>query len=118
MALYLITGGAGFIGSNLVEALLARGERVRVLDDFSTGKRSNLEPFLSKIEVHEGSLVKIDDCRRAVAGADYVLHQGALPSVPKSVAMPRESNEVNVTGTLNMLIAARDAKVKRFVYAA
>jgi nucleoside-diphosphate-sugar epimerase len=118
MALFLVTGGGGFIGSNLVEALVGRGERVRVLDDFSTGRRGNLEAWMSRIEVVEGSIARFDDCARAVAGADYVLHQAALPSVPKSVAMPRESNEANVTGTLNMLVAARDAKVKRFVYAA
>jgi nucleoside-diphosphate-sugar epimerase len=118
MAFYLVTGGAGFIGSNIVETLVARGERVRVLDDFSTGKRRNIEPFLPKIELIDGSVAKFDDCRRAVDGVDFVLHQGALPSVPKSVAMPRESNDANVTGTLNMLVAARDAKVKRFVYAA
>lgn len=118
MAFYLVTGGAGFIGSNLVEALLARGERVRVLDDFSTGKRKNLEPWASKIEIIEGSMARFEDAQKAVEGVDYVLHQAALPSVPKSVAMPRESNEANVTGTLNMLVAARDAKVKRFVYAA
>jgi UDP-glucose 4-epimerase len=118
MALYLVTGGAGFIGSNLVEALLERGERVRVLDDFSTGKRKNLDPWVSKIEIVEGSMSRFEDAERAMSGVDYVLHQAALPSVPKSVAMPRESNEANVTGTLNMLVAARDAKVKRFVYAA
>lgn len=118
MAHYLVTGGAGFIGSNLVEALVKRGERVRVLDDFSTGKRSNLAPFASDVELIEGSLASSRDCERAAAGVDYVLHQGALPSVPKSVAMPRESNEANVTGTLNMLVAARDAKVRRFVFAA
>jgi nucleoside-diphosphate-sugar epimerase len=115
MALYLVTGGAGFIGSNLVEALLAKGERVRVLDDFSTGKRTNLAQWASRIELHEGSITRFEDCARATAGVDYVLHQAALPSVPKSVALPRESNEANITGTLNMLVAARDAKVKRFV---
>jgi nucleoside-diphosphate-sugar epimerase len=118
MAHYLVTGGAGFIGSNLVEALLARGERVRVLDDFSTGKRANLQPWLDRIELVEGSLARIEDCRRAAAGVDYVLHQGALPSVPKSIAMPLESNQANVDGTLNILVAARDAGVKRLVYAA
>src|SRR5688500_9376230 len=99
MALYLVTGGAGFIGSNLVEALLQRGEKVRVLDDMSTGRRENLAPFLSRVEFVEGSIVDFETCRRAVDGADYVLHQAALPSVPKSVALPRESNEVNITGT-------------------
>jgi UDP-N-acetylglucosamine 4-epimerase len=118
MASYLVTGGAGFIGSNLVEALLARGERVRVLDNFATGKRANLAPFLSRIELIEGSITRLEDCQRAVEGVDYVLHQAAMPSVPRSVAMPIESNETNVVGTLHMLVAARDARVKRFVYAA
>jgi nucleoside-diphosphate-sugar epimerase len=118
MAHYLVTGGGGFIGSNLVETLVGRGERVRVLDDFSTGKRENLAPWRDRIEVLEGSLTRIEDCRRAADGVDYVLHQGALPSVPKSVELPRETNEVNVVGTLNMLVAARDAKAKRFVFAA
>lgn len=118
MAHYLVTGGAGFIGSNIVEALVARGEKVRVLDDFSTGKRQNIAPWLSSIELIEGSIARPDDCHRAVRGVDYVLHQGALPSVPKSVEHPRETNEANVSGTLNMLVAARDAKVRRFVFAA
>jgi nucleoside-diphosphate-sugar epimerase len=118
MAHYLVTGGAGFIGSNLVEALVARGERVRVLDNFATGKRSNIQPWLHKIELIEGSVTRLEDCQRAVEGVDYVLHQAALPSVPKSIAMPLESNEANVVGTLHMLVAARDARVKRFVYAA
>jgi UDP-glucose 4-epimerase len=118
MAQYLVTGGAGFIGSNLVEALVAKGERVRVLDDFSTGKRDNLAPWLDQIELITGSITDIEACRQAVKGVDYVLHQGAMPSVPKSVELPRESNEANVTGTLNVLVAARDAKVKRVVYAA
>jgi nucleoside-diphosphate-sugar epimerase len=118
MALYLVTGGAGFIGSNLVEALLARKEKVRVLDDFSTGKRENLLPWIDRIEVVTGSLTDIDACRHAARGVDYVLHQGALPSVPKSVELPRETNDANVTGTVNILVAARDAKVKRVVYAA
>jgi UDP-glucose 4-epimerase len=113
-----VTGGAGFIGSNLVEALLSRGEKVRVLDDFSTGKRANLAPFMEKIELVEGSITNPDDCHRAVEGADFVLHQAAIPSVPKSVEIPIETNAANVGGTLNMLVAARDAKVKRLVYAA
>jgi UDP-glucose 4-epimerase len=118
MSHYLVTGGAGFIGSNLVEALVARGQRVRVLDNFATGKRENLLPWLERIELVEGSLASFDTCQRATAGVDYVLHQGALPSVPKSVAQPRESNEANIDGTVNLLVAARDAKVKRVVFAA
>jgi UDP-glucose 4-epimerase len=118
MAFYLVTGGAGFIGSNLVEALVARNEKVRVLDNFSTGKRENLAPWLAKVELIEGSITDVDVVKRAVAGVDYVLHQAAMPSVPKSVELPRESNEANVTGTVNVLVAARDAKVKRVVYAA
>jgi UDP-glucose 4-epimerase len=118
MAHYLVTGGAGFIGSNLVEALIKKGERVRVVDDFSTGKRANVKPFLSGVELVEGSIADLDLCRRATKDVDFVLHQGAIPSVPKSVELPRETNEANVAGTLNMLVAARDAKVKRFVFAA
>lgn len=118
MAQYLITGGAGFIGSNLVEALVAKGERVRVLDNFSTGKRENIAPWLDRIELIEGSITDLATCHRAVEGVDYVLHQAALPSVPKSIELPIESNEANITGIVNMLVAARDAKVKRFVFAA
>lgn len=114
----VVTGGAGFIGSNLVEALVARGENVRVLDDFSTGKRENLAPWIDQIELIEGSITDPKAVERAVQGVDYVLHQGALPSVPKSVELPRESNEANISGTVNVLIAARDAGVKRVVYAA
>ena len=118
MATFLVTGGAGFIGSNLVEALLERGETVRVLDDFSTGKRANLETFSDQITLIEGSITEEAACRRAVAGVDYVLHLAALPSVPRSVEDPVGTNEVNVNGTLNMLVASRDAGVKRFVFAA
>lgn len=85
MASFLVTGGAGFIGSNLVERLVARGDAVRVLDDFSTGHRRNLEPWLDAIELIDGSIVSADDCARAVDGVDYVLHHGAMPSVPKLV---------------------------------
>ena len=98
MALYVVTGGAGFIGSHLVEALLARGEGVRVLDNFSTGKRENLDPFLDRIDLIEGDLRQIDDVRRAVDEADYVLHQAALRSVPRSVNDPMSTNDVNVGG--------------------
>lgn len=118
MAHYLVTGGAGFIGSHIVDALVERGETVRVLDDFSTGKRENLDPSYDHVELVEGSLTDPDMVRDAVDGVDYVLHQGALPSVPRSVADPARSNEVNVTGTLNVLLAARDAGVRRVVYAA
>ena len=114
---YLVTGGAGFIGSHLAETLVRQGERVRVLDNFSTGKPGNLEPFRKDAELLEGDLRSLDDCRKAVAGVDFVLHQAALPSVPKSVADPLATNESNITGTLNLLVAARDAGVKRVVYA-
>jgi nucleoside-diphosphate-sugar epimerase len=118
MTRYLVTGGAGFIGSNLVSALVARKASVRVLDNFSTGKRENLQSVIDQIELVEGSLTSLADCERAVKGVDFVLHQGALPSVPKSVAQPIASNEANIVGTLNLLTAARDAGVKRVVYAA
>jgi nucleoside-diphosphate-sugar epimerase len=114
---YLVTGGAGFIGSNIVEELLRRGETVRVLDNFSSGKRENLAPFLDRIEVVDGDLRGYHVVREAVAGIDVVLHQAALPSVPRSVRDPLTSDEVNVHGTLTLLHAARDAGVKRLVYA-
>jgi len=116
--LYLVTGGAGFIGSNLVARLLDDGERVRVLDDFSTGRRENLAPFEGAFELLEGSVTDPAACRRACEGADYVLHQAAIPSVARSVADPVASHEADATGTLNMLVAARDAEASRFVYAA
>ncbi|QDS96949.1 SDR family oxidoreductase [Adhaeretor mobilis] len=115
---YLVTGGAGFIGSNLVEHLVNQGKTVRVIDDFSTGKRENLAPWADKIEIVEGSICNPEDCARAVEGVTYVLHQAATPSVPKSIEFPRETTEVNVMGTTNMLVAARDAGVKRMTYAA
>lgn len=114
----LVTGGAGFIGSHIAEGLLNEGETVRVLDDFSTGKRENLAGCLDDVEILEGDLGDLDDCRRAVQGVEFVFHQGALPSVPVSVADPLRTNRTNVTGTLNLLTAARDAGVRRVVYAA
>lgn len=114
---YLVTGGAGFIGSNIVEELLRRGEKVRVLDNFSTGKRENLTQFIDQIELIEGDIRSYHIVREAVSGIDVVLHQAALPSVPRSIRDPITSNEVNVTGTLNILNAAKDAKVKRVVFA-
>lgn len=117
MAKYLVTGGAGFIGSNIVDALVEAGEEVRVLDNFSTGKRDNIEHLRGKIDMIEGDLRYPDDVARSVDGVDFVLHQGAIPSVPRSVADPVLSNETNITGTLNVLIAARDAKIKRVVFA-
>ncbi len=117
-SLYLVTGAAGFIGSHIAETLVAQGDRVRVLDNFSTGKRENIAPFLDRIELVEGDLRNPADVEKAVEGVEIVFHQGALPSVPKSVQDPVSSNESNISGTLNLLIAARDAKVKRVVYAA
>lgn len=116
----LITGGAGFIGSNLTEYFLNKGYHVVCLDNFSTGHRHNVEPFLKNpnYKLIEGSICDFEICKKAVENADYVLHQAALGSVPRSINDPITSNEVNVSGFLNMLVAARDAKVKRFVYAA
>ena len=116
-ARYLVTGGAGFIGSNLVEALIGGGASVRVLDDFSTGRRENLDGFLGDIELVEGSITDTATCVSACEGIDFVLHQAALASVPRSVADPRASHDACATGTLNMLVAARDAGVDRLVYA-
>ena len=115
---YVVTGGAGFIGSHLVEHLVLAGHEVTVLDDFSTGKRANIAPWSAKIRLVEGSITDPAACARAIAGADYVLHQAAVPSVPRSVAEPLASHAVNATGTLNVLIAARDAGAKRVVFAA
>jgi nucleoside-diphosphate-sugar epimerase len=113
---YLITGGAGFIGSHLAEELVRRGHRVRVLDSLITGKRENLD-HVRGVEFIEGDLADLSACRRAVEGMTYVLHQGAIPSVPRSVQDPITSNRSNVEGSLNILVAARDARVKRLVYA-
>lgn len=114
MSVYLVSGGGGFIGSHLVEALLARGERVRVVDNFSTGKRQNIP---SGVEVVDGDLADDGVAARAVVGCDYVLHQAAIPSVPRSVQDPLGTHRANVDATLQMLVAARDAKVKRLVFA-
>jgi UDP-N-acetylglucosamine/UDP-N-acetyl-alpha-D-glucosaminouronate 4-epimerase len=116
LAAYLVTGGAGFIGSHLAEALLRRGERVRVVDSLITGTRRNLEP-LADVEFLEGDLADLAVCRRAVDGVEYVLHQAAIPSVPRSVKDPLASNRSNIDATLNLLVAARDAGVRRLVYA-
>jgi UDP-N-acetylglucosamine 4-epimerase len=116
----LITGGAGFIGSNLCDVLIEKGYRVVCLDNFSTGKRENLTLALSNsnFTLIEGDIRNYDDCQKAVKGCDFVLHQAALGSVPRSIVDPVTTNEVNIGGFLNILVAARDAKVKRFVYAA
>jgi nucleoside-diphosphate-sugar epimerase len=115
MALYVVTGGAGFIGSHLTETLLARGEQVRIVDSLITGHRRNV---LDGADFVQGDLADPDVAQRAIAGADYVLHQAAIPSVPRSVKDPITSNRANIDATLNVLVAARDAKVKRLVYAA
>ncbi len=123
MALYAVTGGAGFIGSHLVEELLRRGHPVRIADDFSTGKRANIEAARQaagvedRLDIVEGDLADLEVARAAVAGADYVLHQAAIPSVPRSVKDPIASNRANIDGTLNVLVASRDAGVKRVVFA-
>ncbi|MBN2372633.1 SDR family oxidoreductase [bacterium] len=117
MAHYLVTGGAGFIGSNIVDALLDKGEKVRVVDNISTGKRQNLLPFMERIEFIEADILDMDIMKDACKGVDFVIHQAALPSVPRSVADPISSNRANVDGTLNILWAARETGVKRVVYA-
>jgi nucleoside-diphosphate-sugar epimerase len=116
MSHYLVTGGAGFIGSHLAEELLRRGHTVRIVDSLITGKRANLAT-LGAAEFLEGDLADMDVARRAVAGVDYVLHQAAIPSVPRSVQDPVTSNRANIDASLNVLVAARDAGVKRLVYA-
>jgi UDP-glucose 4-epimerase len=115
---YLVTGGAGFIGSHLVERLVQDGADVVVLDDLSTGRRENLRPFRDRIRFIRGSVARLDACRRAVQGVDYVFHQAAVTSVPQSTRNPLAAHHTNITGTLNILIAAREAKVRRLVYAA
>jgi nucleoside-diphosphate-sugar epimerase len=117
MSNYLVTGGAGFIGSHLAEELIRRGHRVRIVDSLITGKRANLE-VVRDAEFQQGDLAEPGVAERAVAGMDYVLHQAAIPSVPRSVMDPVTSNRANITSTLNVLVAARDAGVKRVVYAA
>jgi len=116
MAHYLVTGGAGFIGSHLCEELIRRGERVRVVDSLITGKRENLA-HLPQVEFLQGDLADIDVARRAVQGIEYVLHQAAIPSVPRSVEDPVTSNRANIDASLSVLVAARDAGVRRVVYA-
>lgn len=122
MSNILVTGGAGFIGSNLTEALLEREHKVKVLDNFATGKIENLLPLLEKypatLTLQVGDIRNQDDCRKAVEGIEYVFHEAALGSVPRSIKDPITSNEVNVSGFLQMLVASRDAGVKRFIYAA
>ncbi|MBV8052241.1 MAG: SDR family oxidoreductase [Acidobacteriaceae bacterium] len=118
MAIYLITGIAGFVGSSLARAILTRGEQVRGIDNFATGRRENLTEILPNIDLHEADLLDMSAAQRACRGVDYVLHEAAIPSVPRSVKDPLESNRANVDATVNLLIAARDAKVKRVVYAA
>jgi nucleoside-diphosphate-sugar epimerase len=118
MALYLITGAAGFIGSSLARSALAEGAQVRGFDNFSTGKRQNLAAIMDRIDFQEGDVLDLDALHKACKGVDYVLHQAAIPSVPRSVLDPLESNRVNLDGTVNVLLAARDAKVKRVVFAA
>jgi UDP-glucose 4-epimerase len=118
MANYLVTGAAGFIGSSLVRALLDRGDEVRGIDNLSTGKRENLSEVLKQMDFRRADILDLDATRQACEGVDYVLHQAAVPSVPKSVIDPLGSNRANADGTLNVLVAARDAKVRRVVYAA
>ena len=116
----LVTGGAGFIGSNLCESLLQNDNEVVCLDNFSTGKTENIQDFLpsTHFKLVVGDIRNLDDCKKAVQGIDYTLHEAALGSVPRSIKDPITTNQVNINGFLNMLVAARDAKVKRFVYAA
>jgi UDP-glucose 4-epimerase len=117
MALYLVTGGAGFIGSHIVDALVQRGEQVRVLDNLSTGKIENIQHHLDRIEMIHGDIRDERAVQQAIRGVDFILHQAALGSISRSVAAPLQTNEVNVKGTLNLLCLAKEEKVKRFVFA-
>ncbi|GIS66959.1 MAG: hypothetical protein CM1200mP6_00270 [Anaerolineaceae bacterium] len=114
---YLVTGGAGFIGSSIVSALVDQGQHVRVADNFSTGRRENLAMVSDSIELIEGDLAELDYARKVVDGVDYVVHQAAIPSVPRSVDDPIGNNQAGVIATLNLLVAARDAGVLRMTYA-
>src|SRR5258708_30450792 len=118
MALYLITGIGGFIGSSLARELLRRGQQVRGVDNFSTGRRENIAKILGQIDCRDADILNLDAMKSACEGVDYVLHQAAIPSVPKSVIDPIGSNRANIDGTVNVLVAARDARGKRVVYAA
>jgi nucleoside-diphosphate-sugar epimerase len=118
MSLYLVTGGAGFIGSNIAETLVSKGAQVRVIDDFSTGRPENLQTFQDRIEFRKLDICNFSELRQAVEGVEYVLHQAAIPSVPRSVIDPISSHNADVTGTLHVLWASKDAGVKRVVYAA
>jgi len=117
MPVYVVTGGGGFIGSHIVEELLRRNETVKVIDNFSTGKRENVEPFKNRAEIIEADLAETKNLNRFLKEADYVIHQAAIPSVPKSIIDPLKSHHANVNGTLNLLNASREAGVKRVVYA-
>ncbi len=117
MAVYLVTGGAGFIGSNLVEELIKRGEKVRAIDNFSTGRQENIEEFLPRIDLVQGDIRNLARVREAVEGVDFVLHEAALTSVARSIEDPLATTQTNINGTLNLLTAAREAKVKRLIYA-
>jgi nucleoside-diphosphate-sugar epimerase len=118
MALYLITGVAGFIGSSIARALLSRGDRVRGVDNLSTGKQENLDDIRDRIDFRQADIADLDAMHHACKGVDFVFHEAAIPSVPKSVLDPLSSNRANIDGTVNVLVAARDAKVNRVVYAA
>lgn len=118
MALYLVTGVAGFIGSSIARALLSRGEKVRGVDNLSTGNLDNIAEIRERIDFREADIIDLDAMRNACEGVDFVFHEAAIPSVPKSVVDPLGSNRANIDGTVNVLVAARDAKVKRVVYAA
>lgn len=118
MSLYLITGIGGFIGSSIARSLLERGQQVRGVDNFSTGKRENISEIVDRIDFREADILNLDAMHQACNGVDFVFHEAAIPSVPKSVKDPLGSNQANIDGTVNVLVAARDAKVKRVVYAA
>jgi nucleoside-diphosphate-sugar epimerase len=118
VATYLITGGAGFIGSNIAKTLVAKGEKVKILDNFNTGKKDNIAEFIDEIEVIDGDFTNEKMVQSALKQVDVVFHQGAIPSVPKSIQNPIESNHANVSGTLQLLQGAVEAKVSRFIYAA